>query len=81
MIFFCGSAASRKASEPRPCLWIWKQPLNGGELSASRSTEELPLPILDGLIAATAYMSGAILVPRNTKDFRNLAIQTLNPWL
>ena len=54
--------------------------LKWGELSARRSAEGTPLPILDGLIAATAYLSGAILVTRNTKDFSNLAIQTLNPW-
>jgi len=55
--------------------------LKWGELSAHRAKAGKPLPVLDGLIAATAYLQGAILVTRNTKDFEELAIQTLNPWL
>ncbi|MDA3957984.1 type II toxin-antitoxin system VapC family toxin [Oceanispirochaeta sp.] len=55
--------------------------LKWGELTALRSRLGKPLPILDGLIASTTYLEGAILVTRNTKDFEGLAIQTLNPWL
>jgi predicted nucleic acid-binding protein len=54
--------------------------LKWGELSAFRLNDGHSLPILDGLIAATAYVQGAILVTRNTKYFKGLMIQTLNPW-
>jgi len=55
--------------------------LKWGELTVWREKSGLPLPVADGLIAATAYTRGAILVTRNTKDFEDIAIQTLNPWL
>ncbi len=55
--------------------------LKWGELTASVSKKGIALPALDGLIAATAYIHGAILVTRNTKDFDFIPIQILNPWL
>lgn len=39
-----------------------------------------PLPIVDGLIAATARAHDWILVTRNVKDFAGLDIKTLNPF-
>jgi len=55
--------------------------LKWGELTANAAKEGLILPAVDGLIAATAYVNGAILVTRNTKDFKSTPIQLLNPWL
>jgi toxin FitB len=55
--------------------------LKWGELTARSEREGIILPVLDGLIAATAYVHGAILVTRNTKDFQSANIQVLNPWL
>lgn len=52
-----------------------------GELTATASKEGLTLPSIDGLIAATAFVHGAILITRNTKDFKSVPIQVLNPWL
>jgi hypothetical protein len=46
-----------------------------GELSAAR-----PLPVVDGLLAASADVRGAVLVTRNTKDFVGLAVTLLNPF-
>ncbi|MBF8185157.1 type II toxin-antitoxin system VapC family toxin [Nonomuraea sp. K274] len=39
-----------------------------------------PLPIVDGLIAATARAHDSILVTRNVKDFTGLDVKTINPF-
>ncbi|MEU6714821.1 type II toxin-antitoxin system VapC family toxin [Nonomuraea sp. NPDC046802] len=39
-----------------------------------------PLPIVDGLIAATARAYDWTLVTRNVKDFAGLDVRTLNPF-
>jgi len=46
-----------------------------GELSAVR-----PLPVIDGLLAATADVFGVVLVTRNTKDFAGVDVPLLNPF-
>lgn len=55
--------------------------LKWGDLTADSAKTGVTLPAIDGLIAATAYVHGAILVTRNTKDFPSTHIQILNPWL
>ncbi|MBL7007097.1 MAG: type II toxin-antitoxin system VapC family toxin [Spirochaetia bacterium] len=50
-------------------------------LSAARGKQGRPLPVIDGLIAASAYRQAAVLVTRNTSDFESLPIQIINPWL
>ncbi|MFG1710064.1 type II toxin-antitoxin system VapC family toxin [Nonomuraea sp. M3C6] len=39
-----------------------------------------PLPIVDGLIAATARAHNWTLVTRNVKDFARLDVKTINPF-
>jgi predicted nucleic acid-binding protein len=34
----------------------------------------------DGLIAATALEHGLVLVTRNVRDYRDLAVTIRNPW-
>ncbi|NUP61104.1 MAG: type II toxin-antitoxin system VapC family toxin [Nonomuraea sp.] len=46
-----------------------------GRMQATR-----PLPIVDGLIAATARAHDRILVTRNVKDFAGLDMKTINPF-
>ncbi|WP_113702880.1 type II toxin-antitoxin system VapC family toxin [Nonomuraea lactucae] len=46
-----------------------------GRMNARR-----PLPVVDGLIAATASAQGWILVTRNLKDFDGLDVKTVNPF-
>ncbi len=58
-----------------------KTALKWGELSGYSRKNGKKLSIIDGLIASTAYLSGAILVTRNTRDFEGIPIQVLNPWL
>ncbi|MGI8916416.1 MAG: type II toxin-antitoxin system VapC family toxin [Chloroflexota bacterium] len=39
-----------------------------------------PLPVIDGLLAATARVHGLILVTRNTDDFARTGVRLLNPF-
>ena len=39
-----------------------------------------PLPVIDGLLAATALQHDLTLVSRNGKDFANLGVRLINPW-
>jgi toxin FitB len=46
-----------------------------GRMSAIR-----PLPVIDGLLAATALTNGLILVTRNDRDVAGLGATVLNPF-
>ena len=46
-----------------------------GRLNAPR-----PLPAVDGLLAATAMVSGLTLVTRNTRDVAGTGVALLNPF-
>lgn len=46
-----------------------------GRLSAIR-----PLPVIDGLLAATAMINGLTLVTRNDRDIAGLGATVLNPF-
>ena len=39
-----------------------------------------PLPVIDGLLAATAKVRGLTLVTRNVPDIARTGVRTLNPW-
>jgi predicted nucleic acid-binding protein len=38
------------------------------------------LPVIDGLLAATALHHDLTLVTRNIKDFEGLGVELVNPW-
>jgi predicted nucleic acid-binding protein len=38
------------------------------------------LPLVDGLLAATALAHDLTLVTRNTKDFKDCGARLFNPW-
>jgi len=40
-----------------------------------------PLPVVDGLIAATARVNGMTVVTRNVKDFEHSGVEVLNPFV
>jgi toxin FitB len=46
-----------------------------GRMGASR-----PLPVIDGLLAATAKVHGIVLVTRNVRDSAGLGVRILNPF-
>ena len=54
-------------------LHAWAQLAAGAELSGQR------LPVMDGLIMATAQCHGLTVVTRNTEDFRFYP-QVFDPW-
>lgn len=45
-----------------------------------RQQHEQPLPVIDGLIAATARVNGLTVVTRNVKDFERAGVQVLDPF-
>jgi predicted nucleic acid-binding protein len=47
-----------------------------GELNAIR-----PLPVIDGLLAATALVRGMTFVTRDTRDIAGTGARTINPWI
>jgi predicted nucleic acid-binding protein len=47
-----------------------------GRLAAKRT-----LPIVDGLLAATAIVRGMIFVTRDTRDIADTGVRTFNPWI
>ena len=51
-----------------------------GELSGQAMRRGEPLPIADGLIAATAVVHELIVVTRNERDFLRCGVRVRNPW-
>jgi predicted nucleic acid-binding protein len=51
-----------------------------GLLAAHAKRNGTPLPIIDGLLAATAMHNGLTIVSRNTNDFLNSTAEVFNPW-
>jgi predicted nucleic acid-binding protein len=47
---------------------------------AITGTHPNPLPVIDGLLAATALVHDLVLVTRNVKDFQIPGISLFNPW-
>ncbi len=51
-----------------------------GELLAVRQKKGKPLPVSDGLIAATATRHGLHIMTRNVSDFEGTGALLINPW-
>jgi predicted nucleic acid-binding protein len=52
-----------------------------GELTAAAQKRGQPVPVADGLIAATAIRHGLHVATRNTGDFIKAGVMAVNPWL
>ncbi len=51
-----------------------------GELSAAGRAAGRPLPVVDGLLLATAAAHGLTMVTRNESDCGERGVPLLNPW-
>ena len=51
-----------------------------GRLAADAVAARSPLPVIDGLLAATALDRNLTLVTRNTKDVGVTGVPLFNPW-
>jgi predicted nucleic acid-binding protein len=51
-----------------------------GLLAAEAKSKMKVLPIIDGLLAATAIHHNLTIVSRNAGDFAGSPVQVLNPW-
>jgi predicted nucleic acid-binding protein len=54
--------------------------LQWGCLCSKMKKAGTTVPVVDGLLAATALRHQAVLATRNTGDFQNTGIRLLNPW-
>ncbi len=52
-----------------------------GAIAAGAKRRGSPLSVIDGLLAATALQHNLTIVSRNVRDFANLQVSILNPWL
>lgn len=52
-----------------------------GRLQGSAEQKGRRMPVVDGLIAATALHFGCHVVTRNTDDLTPSGVEILNPWL
>ena len=51
-----------------------------GRITRSRAARKSPLPVIDGLLAATALHHDLILVTRNTRDISAAGVPVFDPW-
>ena len=51
-----------------------------GRLEAKALARKSPLPVIDGLLAATALQHNLTLVTRNSKDVAVTEVAVFNPW-
>jgi toxin FitB len=52
-----------------------------GQLMGAEQARKQPLPVIDGLLAATALHFDLVLVTRDTKHLETHNVPHLNPWL
>jgi predicted nucleic acid-binding protein len=51
-----------------------------GLLAAQAKRKGIALPIVDGLLAATALHYNLTVVSRNASDFTSAQVPVVNPW-
>src|SRR3954464_12913062 len=51
-----------------------------GHLAGTCKAKGVTLPVIDGILAATALHHNLTLVTRNVKDVQGTGVETLNPW-
>ena len=51
-----------------------------GQLAGGAAAKKTPIPVIDGLLAATALEHNLTLVTRNTRDIATTGVAAFNPW-
>jgi predicted nucleic acid-binding protein len=51
-----------------------------GVTSSQAARKGITIPVIDGLIAATAVHHGHIVMTRNAKHFAPFGVEVLDPW-
>ncbi len=51
-----------------------------GQIAAKAATAKRLLPVIDGLLAATAIHHNLTMVTRNAKDVATTGVPAINPW-
>lgn len=51
-----------------------------GQIAGSAAARKSPLPVIDGLFAATAQQHNLIFVTRNTRDIAAAGVLAFDPW-
>jgi predicted nucleic acid-binding protein len=54
--------------------------LEWGRIAARCETAGTPIPVIDGLIGATAIVHGLSIVTRNTSDIARTGAPIIDPW-
>ncbi|MGO9126195.1 MAG: type II toxin-antitoxin system VapC family toxin [Terriglobales bacterium] len=52
-----------------------------GRIAGSGAAKKTPLPVIDGLLAATALHHNLTLVTRNTRDIAATGVAAFDPWV
>lgn len=52
-----------------------------GKVTAQVERSGRRLPVIDGMLAATALRHSALLATRNTADFQDTGVELINPWV
>jgi len=71
---FCKRMENRTISFNASIAHIW------GQLAAKWERIGIGVPILDGLIAATAHRHNLTVVTRNVSDFQKTGLRVINPF-
>ena len=51
-----------------------------GAITGGAAAQGITVPVIDGLLAATALQHNLTLVTRNTKNFTGTSVPAFNPW-
>jgi predicted nucleic acid-binding protein len=57
-----------------------KVAMRWGAITATAEQQGRPVPVLDGLLTATALVAGLTLVTRNTPHMQATGVQFFDPW-
>ena len=58
----------------------WRVALAWGRIMATEQKRGRTLPLLDGLLLATATVYGLTIITRNERDFEDRGVPVINPW-